>query len=85
MWCGSCPLSSRVALLLFVVSLCFLVCVYVFFQCFSIVSLLCSCVCQALFGRIKIVSVTAFFLMKNVLRHDREKLILALEIKVDVK
>ena len=56
-----------------------------FFQCFSIFSLLCSCVGQALFGRIKIVYVTAFFLMKNVLRHDREKLILALEIKVDVK
>ena len=44
-----------------------------FFQCFSIFSSLCSCVGQTLFGRIKIVSVTASFLMKNVLRHDREK------------
>jgi len=47
--------------------------VCVFFQCFSSFSHLCSCVGQALFGHIKIVSVTAFFLMKNVLRHDREK------------
>jgi len=58
--------------------------VCMFFQYFSIFSPLCSCVGQALFGRIKIVSVIVF-LMKNVLRHDREKLILALEIKVDVK
>ena len=28
---------------------------------------------QTLFGRIKIVSLTAFFLMKNMLRHDRQK------------
>ena len=44
---------------------------------FSSVSLffspLCSCVGQVLFGRIKIVFVTDFFLMKNVLRHGREK------------
>jgi len=44
-----------------------------FFQCFSIVSPLYSCVGQTLFGRIKIVSVTAFFLMKNVFRHGHEK------------
>jgi len=44
-----------------------------FFQCFFIFSPLCSCVGQALLARIKIVSVTAFFLMKNVLRHGREK------------
>jgi len=44
---------------------------------FSSVSLffspLCSCVGQVLFGRIKIVFVTYFFLMKNVLWHYREK------------
>ena len=45
-----------------------------FLQCFSIFSSLCSCVGQALFGRIKFVSVTDFFLMKNVLRHGREKI-----------
>ena len=28
---------------------------------------------QVLFGRNKVVSITAFFLMKNVLRHGREK------------
>ena len=39
-----------------------------FFQCFSFFSPLCSCVGQALLGRIKIVSITASFLMKNVLR-----------------
>jgi len=66
--CALCPLC--VALLLSVLSLC-VVCV--FFQCFSSFSHLCSCVGQALFGYIKIVSVTAFFLMKNVLRHGREK------------
>ena len=44
-----------------------------FFQCFSIFSPLCSCVGQVMFGRIKIVFVTAFFLMKNVLRHGCEK------------
>ena len=44
-----------------------------FFQCFSSFSPLCSFVGQALFGHIKIMSVTAFFLMKNVLRHGREK------------
>ena len=38
----------------------------VFFQCFSTFSSLCSCVGQALFGRIKIVYVTDFFVMKNV-------------------
>jgi len=44
-----------------------------FRQCFSVFSPLCSCVGQVLFGRIKIVFVTAFFLMKNVLRHGCEK------------
>ena len=44
-----------------------------FFQCFSVFSPLCSCVGQVLFGRIKNVFVTAFFLMKNVLRHGCEK------------
>ena len=44
-----------------------------FLQCFFFVSPLCSCVVQVLFGRNKVVSVTAFFLMKNVLRHGREK------------
>ena len=47
--------------------------VYMFFQCFSIFSHLCSCAGQALLDRIEIVSVTTFFLMKNVLRHGREK------------
>ena len=42
-----------------------------FFQCFSIFGPLCSCVGQVLFGRIKIVFVTAFLLMKNMLRHGR--------------
>ena len=51
---------------------CFM-CLSVFFlQCFFL-SPLCSCVGQVLFGRNKFVSVTAFFLMKNVLRHGREK------------
>ena len=45
----------------------------VFLQCFSVFSPLCSCVGQSLLGRIKIVSVTAFFLMENVLRLGREK------------
>ena len=53
--------------------LCVFLSVCMFFQYFSIFNPLCFCVCQALFGRIKIVSVTAFFLMKNVLRHGREK------------
>ena len=50
------------------------VCVFVctFLQCFSIFSPLWSCIGQVLFGHIKSVSVTAFFLMKNVLRHGRE-------------
>jgi len=71
---GSCSLYSlccfpavRVAVRVVIVFL--RVCV-----CFSIFSPLYSCVGQVLFGRIKIVSVTTFFfLMKNVLRHDREK------------
>ena len=58
-----------VALLLF--WLCFLVCVHFFSISFFIS--LCSCVGQALLGCIKIVYVTAFFLMKNVLRHGCEK------------
>ena len=44
-----------------------------FLQCFFFFSPLCSCVGQVMFGRNKIMSVTAFFLMKNVLRHGREK------------
>ena len=44
-----------------------------FFSVSLLLVLLFSCVGQALFGRIKIVYVTAFFLMKNVLRHGREK------------
>ena len=44
-----------------------------FFQCFFIFSFLCSCVGQTLLGHIKIVCVTIFLLMKNVLRHGREK------------
>ena len=57
-----------------------LFCVVVVFSCFCVVFLffsqLCSCAGQALFGRIKIVSVIAFFLMKNVLRHGRKKCLL---------
>ena len=48
-------------------------CLYFFFSVSFIFSPLCSCVGQVLFGRNKFVSVTAFFLMKNVLRHGREK------------
>ena len=63
------------SMLLFCCSWCccvfFFVCT--FFQCFSFFSPSCVCVGQALLGRIEIVSVTAFFLMKNVLRHGREK------------
>ena len=44
-----------------------------FLQCFFFVSPLCSCVVQVLFGRNKVVSVTAFFLIKNVIRHGRKK------------
>ena len=47
--------------------------VCMFFQCLSIFSPLCSCASQALLDRIKIVYVTAFLLMKNVLRHGRGK------------
>ena len=46
--------------------------------CFSVFSPLCSCAGKALFGRIKIMSITTFFLMKNVLRHCREKKTFAL-------
>ena len=49
-----------------------------FFQCFSIFSPLCSCAGQDLLDRIEIVSVTTFFLMKNVLRHGRKKKIFVL-------
>ena len=44
-----------------------------FLQCFFIFSPLSSCIGQVLFGRHKFVSVTAFFLMKNMLRHGVEK------------
>jgi hypothetical protein len=53
--------------------LCVFLSVSTFFQCFFIFTPLWSCVGQSLFGRIKIVSVTVFFLMKNVLSHGREK------------
>ena len=42
---------------------------YSFFSVSLSLVLLCSCVSQVLFGRNKFVSVTAFFLMKNVLSH----------------
>ena len=48
-------------------------CVHFFLQCFLFFSPSYSCVGQALLGRIKIVYVTIFLLMKNVLRHGREK------------
>ena len=44
-----------------------------FLQCFFIFSPLSSCIGQVLFGRHKFMSVTAFFLMKSVLRHGLEK------------
>ena len=53
---------------------CFLCSSIRFLQCFFIFSPLCSCV--GLFGRNKFVSVTAFFLVKNVIRHGREKKVL---------
>ena len=69
--CGLSALFSPCCLLLYVLSLC-LVCV-----CFFSVSLfsflLCSCVGQTRFGRIKIMSVIAFFLIKNVFKHGCEK------------
>ena len=74
--CGLCPVYS---LCCFAAVCVVVVFVCVFFQCFSSFSHLCSCVGQALFGHIKIVSVTAFFLMKNVLRHGREKDVGALQ------
>ena len=61
-----------VALLLFVLSLCFHVCVCVFSS-VSLFSPLCSCIGQALLVRINIMSVTAFLLMKNMLRYSRDK------------
>ena len=49
-------------------------CLCVRFFSVSLFLVLCALVSvKALFGRIKIVSVTAFFLMKNVLMHGREK------------
>jgi hypothetical protein len=78
--CVGCALCHfRFTLLLFVLLLCFLVCVCVF-QCFSIFSPLCSCVGQALLGHFKIVSVTAFYLMKNMLRYGHEKNMEALHL-----
>ena len=47
--------------------------VCVFLQYFSFISPLCSCIGQALFDRIKIVYITAFFLMKNMFKHGCEK------------
>ena len=59
------------ALLFLALAVCVFVCT--FLQYFSVFSPLWSCIGQVLFGHIKSVSVTAFFLMKNVLRHGREK------------
>ena len=59
-----------IALMVFMLCLLIFVCVFSVFLFFSP---LCSYVDQVLFGRIKIVSVTVFFLMKNMLRHGREK------------
>ena len=70
MGCGLCPLSS---LCCFAAVCVVVVFVCAFFQCFSSFSPLCSYVGQALFGHIKIMSVTILFLMKNVLKHGREK------------
>ena len=53
-------------------AVCFLF-VCIFFQCFFSSSPLYFCVGQALFGCIKIVYVTSFLLMKNLLRHGCEK------------
>ena len=65
---GSGPLSSPYCFAVVRVVVVFSrLCVH-FYQCFYFFSPLCSCVGQALLGRIKIVSVTASFLMKNVLR-----------------
>jgi hypothetical protein len=61
---------------MFLAAVCVIVvCSHLCVRFFSVSLLLffCSCVGQTLFGRIKIVSVTTFFLMKNVLRHGREK------------
>jgi len=49
------------------------VCLYFFFSVSFFLSLLCFCVGQVQFGRNKFVSVIAFFLMKNVLKHGRKK------------
>ena len=73
-------MGSGVACCCSVLSLYFFLLVCAFIQCFSVFSPLCSCVDQALFGRIKIVSVTAFFLMKNVLRHGREKILIVIRV-----
>ena len=70
--CGLSALFSPCCLLMSMLLLGFLACVCVS-SVFLFFSLLCSCVSQALFGLIKIVFVIAFFLMKNVLRHGREK------------
>ena len=44
-----------------------------FFPVFLFFSPLCSCIGQALLVRINIMSVTAFLLMKNMLRYSRDK------------
>jgi len=68
--CALCYL--RVALLLFVLSL--FSCLCVCFLSISLFLVICAFVLvQTLLGRIKIVSVTAFLLMKNLLRQGREK------------
>jgi len=60
-------------------------CLYFFFSVSFIFSPLCSCVGQVLFGRNKFVSVTAFFLMKNVLRLRREKISTTNSISLSTK
>ena len=67
---------ERVVISVLLAGLCVVVCFgscLLFFLCFFVFSLLCFCVGQARFGHIKIVSVTTFFLIKNILSHGREK------------
>ena len=67
--------AERVVLPVLLVVVCVVVVsrLCVFFQRFSIFIPLCSCVGQTRFGRIKIMSVIAFFLIKNVFKHGCEK------------
>ena len=68
-----CPLSSPCCFAVVLVVVVFPRLCVCFFS-VSFFSPLCSCIGQALLGRFKIMSVTAFLLMKNMLRHGREKL-----------